>query len=101
MAAGPWPDTRLRRTWWTLAVGCAGLSIAAAAIVLGPEDRNRDLFHRLARLALLRHPADTNAHTPLAAVEHELLNLVFACRTGARAPVRWSRTGWPGAAHSW
>ncbi|MGW2650767.1 lysylphosphatidylglycerol synthase transmembrane domain-containing protein [Streptomyces sp. NPDC001393] len=53
--------------------------------VLGPEDRNRDLFHRLARLALLRHPADTDAHTPLAAVEHELLMLVFAGRTGARA----------------
>ncbi|MFI1068978.1 flippase-like domain-containing protein [Streptomyces puniciscabiei] len=53
--------------------------------VLGPEDRNRDLFHRLARLALLRHPTDTDAHTPLAAVEHELLMLVFAGRTGARA----------------
>ncbi|MCC5478383.1 lysylphosphatidylglycerol synthase transmembrane domain-containing protein [Streptomyces barringtoniae] len=163
VAAGPWLDTRLRRTWWTLTVGCAGLSITAAAImpleavaalavggvagsavlllagapadrpapqavadalvacgiplaalretpppdhrsgegvgygaetttgarltvqVLGPEDRNRDLFHRLARLALLRHPADTDAHTPLAAVEHELLMLVFAGRTGARA----------------
>ncbi|MEV6296144.1 lysylphosphatidylglycerol synthase transmembrane domain-containing protein [Streptomyces sp. NPDC051896] len=163
VAAGPWLDTRLRRTWWTLTVGCAGLSVAAATImpleavaalavggvagsavlllagapadrpapqavadalvacgiplvalretsspdqrsgegvgygaetttgarltvqVLGPEDRNRDLFHRLARLALLRHPADTDAHTPLAAVEHELLMLVFAGRTGARA----------------
>ncbi|MEU7061889.1 lysylphosphatidylglycerol synthase transmembrane domain-containing protein [Streptomyces sp. NPDC046197] len=163
VAAGPWLDTPLRRTWWTLTVGCAGLSITAAAItpleavaalavggvagsavlllagapadrpaphavadalvacgiplaalretpspdqrsgegagygaetttgarltvqVLGPEDRNRDLFHRLARLALLRHPADTDAHTPLAAVEHELLMLVFAGRTGARA----------------
>ncbi|MGW3174907.1 flippase-like domain-containing protein [Streptomyces sp. NPDC001153] len=163
VAAGPWLDTRLRRTWWTLIVVCAGLSVAAAAIlpletiaalaiggvagsavlllagapadrpapqavadalvacgiplaalretpspdqrpeegvdygaetttgarltvqVLGPEDRNRDLFHRLARLALLRHPADTDAHTPLAAVEHELLMLVFAGRTGARA----------------
>ncbi|MFF8946019.1 flippase-like domain-containing protein [Streptomyces sp. NPDC014864] len=163
VAAGPWLDTRLRRTWWTLTVGCAGLSITAAALmpleavaalavggmagsavlllagapadrpapqavadalvacgiplaalretpppdqrsgegvgygaetttgarltvqVLGPEDRTRDLFHRLARLALLRHPTDTDAHTPLAAVEHELLMLVFAGRTGARA----------------
>ncbi|QHA07969.1 flippase-like domain-containing protein [Streptomyces broussonetiae] len=163
VAAGPWLEARLRRTWWTLTVGCAGLSITAAAImpleavgalalggvagsavlllagapadrpapqavadalvacgiplaalretpppdqrsgegagygaetttgarltvqVLGPEDRNRDLFHRLARLALLRHPSDTDAHTPLAAVEHELLMLVFAGRTGARA----------------
>ncbi|MEU6512012.1 lysylphosphatidylglycerol synthase transmembrane domain-containing protein [Streptomyces sp. NPDC046942] len=163
VAAGPWLDSRLRRTWWTLTVMCAGLSVAAATImpleavaalavggvagsaglllagapadrpapqavadalvmcgiplaalretpssdrrsgegarysaetttgarltvqVLGPEDRNRDLFHRLARLAILRHPADTDAHTPLAAVEHELLMLVFAGRTGARA----------------
>ncbi|MGW7527271.1 flippase-like domain-containing protein [Streptomyces sp. NPDC054783] len=162
VAAGPWLDTRLRRAWWTLIVVCAGLSIAAAAVmpletvaalavggvagsgvlllaggpadrpapqavadaliacgvplatlretpsaervpgeeirysaettagarltvqVLGPEDRNRDLFHRLARLALLRHPADTGAHSPLAAVEHELLMLVFAGRTGAQ-----------------
>ncbi|MES4892219.1 hypothetical protein [Streptomyces sp. NPDC096012] len=53
--------------------------------VLGPEDRNRDLFHRLARIALLRHPDDTGAHSPLPAVEHELLMLVFAGRTGARA----------------
>ncbi|MFD8708768.1 flippase-like domain-containing protein [Kitasatospora sp. NPDC059648] len=163
IAAGPWLEARLRRTWWTLTVVCAGLSVAAAAImpleavaalaaggvagsavlllaggpadrpapqavadalvacgiplaalratpspgrrpgegvgygaettagarlavqVLGPEDRNRDLFHRLARLALLRHSDDTGAHTPLPAVEHELLMLVFAGRTGARA----------------
>ncbi|MEV6112609.1 lysylphosphatidylglycerol synthase transmembrane domain-containing protein [Streptomyces sp. NPDC052109] len=162
VAAGPWLDNRLRRTWWTLIAVCAGLSVAAAAIVpletvaalavggvagsavlllaggpadrpvpqavadalvacgiplatlretpstdrrpgegvrygaettagarltvqvLGPEDRNRDVFHRLARLVLLRHPADTGAHSPLAAVEHELLMLVFAGRTGAR-----------------
>ncbi|MDX3762989.1 lysylphosphatidylglycerol synthase domain-containing protein [Streptomyces sp. AK02-04a] len=162
VAAGPWLDTRLRRTWWTLTVVCAGLSVAAAAVVpleaaaalavggvagsavllvaggpadrpapqavadalvacgiplaalretpspdrrpgegvrygaetttgarlavqvLGPEDRNRDLFHRLARLTMLRHPADTAAFSPLAAVEHELLMLVFAGRTGAR-----------------
>ncbi|MFD9284503.1 flippase-like domain-containing protein [Streptomyces mirabilis] len=162
VAAGPWLDTRLRRTWWTLTVVCAGLSVAAAAVVpleaaaalavggvagsavlllaggpadrpapqvvadavvacgiplaalretpspdrrpgegvryaaetttgarlavqvLGPEDRNRDLFHRLARLTMLRHPADTAALSPLAAVEHELLMLVFAGRTGAR-----------------
>ncbi|MFF0105531.1 hypothetical protein [Streptomyces hirsutus] len=55
-----------------------------AVRVLGPEDRNRDLFHRLARLTMLRHPADTAAQSPLAAVEHELLMLVFADRTGAR-----------------
>ncbi|MGW8396148.1 flippase-like domain-containing protein [Streptomyces lydicus] len=163
VAAGPWLDTRLRRTWWTLTVACAVLSVAAAAImpleavaalavggvagsavlllaggpadrpapqavadalvacgiplaalretpspdrrpgegvrygaetttgarltvqVLGPEDRHRDVFHRLARLTLLRHPADTGAHSPLATVEHELLMLVFAGRTGARA----------------
>lgn len=163
VAAGPWLEARLRRTWWMLTVVCAGMSVAAAAImpletvaalavggvagsavlllaggpadrpvpqavadalvacgiplaalretpspdrrpgegvrygaetttgarltvqVLGPEDRNRDVFHRLARLALLRHPADTGAHSPLAAVEHELLMLVFAGRTGARA----------------
>ncbi|MER6114214.1 lysylphosphatidylglycerol synthase transmembrane domain-containing protein [Streptomyces hirsutus] len=162
VAAGPWLDTRWRRTFWTLTVVCTGLSAAAAAIVpleaaaalavggvagsavlllaggpadrptpqavadalvacgiplaalretpslerrpgegirysaettagarlavrvLGPEDRNRDLFHRLARLTMLRHPADTAAQSPLAAVEHELLMLVFADRTGAR-----------------
>ncbi|MGW0765286.1 flippase-like domain-containing protein [Streptomyces sp. NPDC002676] len=163
VAAGPWLETRLRRTWWTLIVVCAGLSVVAADIVpleavaalsvggvagsavlllaggpadrpapqavadalvacgiplaalwetpspdrrpgegvhygaettigarltvqvLGPEDRNRELFHRLARLAILRHPADTGARTPLTAVEHELLMLVFAGRTRARA----------------
>ncbi|MGW5369479.1 flippase-like domain-containing protein [Streptomyces sp. NPDC004009] len=52
--------------------------------VLGPEDRSRDLCHRLVRLILLRHPIDTGARSPLAAVEHELLMLVFAGRTGAR-----------------
>ncbi|GGW13471.1 hypothetical protein GCM10018980_70940 [Streptomyces capoamus] len=34
-----------------------------------PEARNRDLFHWLARIALLRHPGDTGAHSPLPAVE--------------------------------
>jgi len=56
-----------------------------AVRVLAAEDHNRDLFHRLARRTLLRHPADTTAPTPLVAAEHELLMLVFAARTGARA----------------
>jgi uncharacterized membrane protein YbhN (UPF0104 family) len=56
-----------------------------AVRVLAAEDHNRDLFHRLARRTLLRHPADTTAPTPLGAAEHELLMLVFAARTGARA----------------
>ncbi|MFG2937722.1 lysylphosphatidylglycerol synthase domain-containing protein [Streptomyces sp. NPDC048282] len=51
---------------------------------LAAEDRNRDLFHRLARRVLLRHPADPGEQTPLGAAEHELLMLVFAARTGAR-----------------
>ncbi|MFK0108234.1 flippase-like domain-containing protein [Streptomyces sp. NPDC091217] len=51
---------------------------------LAAEDRNRDLFHRLARRFLLRHPADPGEQTPLGAAEHELLMLVFAARTGAR-----------------
>ncbi|MEU6195775.1 lysylphosphatidylglycerol synthase transmembrane domain-containing protein [Streptomyces sp. NPDC047061] len=51
---------------------------------LAAEDRGRDLFHRLARRVLLRHPADPGEQTPLAAAEHELLMLVFAARTGAR-----------------
>ncbi|WP_329242329.1 flippase-like domain-containing protein [Streptomyces sp. NBC_01478] len=55
-----------------------------AVRVFGAEDRNRDLFHRLARRTLLRHPADATAQSPLAAAEHELLMLVFAARTGAR-----------------
>ncbi|MFI8235573.1 flippase-like domain-containing protein [Streptomyces sp. NPDC085900] len=52
--------------------------------VLAGEDRNRELFHRLARRLLLRHPADPGEQTPLGASEHELLMLVFADRTGAR-----------------
>ncbi|MBK3562344.1 lysylphosphatidylglycerol synthase transmembrane domain-containing protein [Streptomyces sp. MBT62] len=56
-----------------------------AVRVLAAEDHNRDLFHRLARRTLLRHPADPTAPTPLVAAEHELLMLVFAARTGARA----------------
>ncbi|WP_030944339.1 lysylphosphatidylglycerol synthase transmembrane domain-containing protein [Streptomyces sp. NRRL S-646] len=52
--------------------------------VLAAEDRNRDLFHRLARRLLLKHPADPGEQTALAAAEHELLMLVFAGRTGAR-----------------
>ncbi|XER99971.1 hypothetical protein HEP87_57540 [Streptomyces sp. S1D4-11] len=55
-----------------------------AVRVLGAEDHNRDLFHRLARRTLLRHPADATAQSPLGAAEHELLMLVFAARTGAR-----------------
>ncbi|MFF4398447.1 flippase-like domain-containing protein [Streptomyces sp. NPDC001480] len=52
--------------------------------VVAAEDQGRDLFHRLARRTLLRHPADPGAQTPLTAVEHELLMLVFAARTGAQ-----------------
>lgn len=52
--------------------------------VLAAEDRGRDLFHRLARRILLRHPTDAGAQSPLGAVEHELLMLVFAARTGAQ-----------------
>nr|WP_159059499.1 lysylphosphatidylglycerol synthase transmembrane domain-containing protein [Streptomyces antibioticus] len=52
--------------------------------VLAAEDRNRDLFSRLARRLLLRHPADPGDQTALGAAEHELLMLVFAGRTGAR-----------------
>jgi uncharacterized membrane protein YbhN (UPF0104 family) len=52
--------------------------------VLAAEDRNRDLFHRLARRLLLRRPADPGEQTPVGAAEHELLMLVFAGRTGAR-----------------
>ncbi|WP_217573519.1 lysylphosphatidylglycerol synthase transmembrane domain-containing protein [Streptomyces sp. GbtcB7] len=55
-----------------------------AVRVLAAEDHNRDLFHRLARRTLLRHPADATAQSPLGAAEHELLMLVFAARTGAR-----------------
>ncbi|MCX4976807.1 lysylphosphatidylglycerol synthase transmembrane domain-containing protein [Streptomyces sp. NBC_00620] len=57
---------------------------ALAVRVLAAEDHNRDLFHRLARRTLLRHPADATAQSPLGAAEHELLMLVFAARTGAR-----------------
>ncbi|MFI6406051.1 YbhN family protein [Streptomyces sp. NPDC050548] len=56
-----------------------------AVRVLAAEDHNRDLFHRLARRTLLRHSADPTAPTPLVAAEHELLMLVFAARTGAKA----------------
>jgi uncharacterized membrane protein YbhN (UPF0104 family) len=61
---------------------CAGSQLAVR--VLAAEDHNRDLFHRLARRTLLRHPADAAAQSPLGAAEHELLMLVFAARTGAR-----------------
>ncbi len=52
--------------------------------MLAAEDHNRDLFHRLARRTLLRHPVDAAERSPLGAAEHELLMLVFAARTGAR-----------------
>ncbi|MEU9448830.1 lysylphosphatidylglycerol synthase transmembrane domain-containing protein [Streptomyces sp. NPDC048277] len=55
-----------------------------AVRVLAAEDHNRELFHRLARRMLLRHPADAGGQSPLGAAEHELLMLVFAARTGAR-----------------
>ncbi len=55
-----------------------------AVRVLAAEDHNRDLFHRLARRTLLRHPVDAAERSPLGAAEHELLMLVFAARTGAR-----------------
>jgi uncharacterized membrane protein YbhN (UPF0104 family) len=55
-----------------------------AVRVLAAEDHNRDLFHRLARRTLLRHPGEATAQSPLGAAEHELLMLVFAARTGAR-----------------
>jgi uncharacterized membrane protein YbhN (UPF0104 family) len=58
----------------------APLTVRAVAA----EDQGRDLFHRLARRTLLRHPDDPGTQTPLSAVEHELLMLVFAARTGAR-----------------
>ncbi|MEV0474955.1 lysylphosphatidylglycerol synthase transmembrane domain-containing protein, partial [Streptomyces prunicolor] len=64
------------------AVTTAGSRLAVR--VLASEDHNRDLFHRLARRTLLRHPADATAQLPLGAAEHELLMLVFAARTGAR-----------------
>ena len=64
------------------AVTTAGSRLAVR--VLAAEDHNRDLFHRLARRTLLRHPADATAQSPLGAAEHELLMLVFAARTGAR-----------------
>ncbi|ANP50761.1 hypothetical protein J2Z21_004539 [Streptomyces griseochromogenes] len=60
----------------------AGLRLTVRAVAA--EDQGRDLFHRLARRTLLRHPDDPGAQTPLTAVEHELLMLVFAARTGAR-----------------
>jgi len=162
VAAGPWLGPRWRPALWWLIAACAGLSVAAAALVpldavaalatggvagsavlvlaggpadrpvpqavadalvacgiplatlremssteqlpgegilyaaettagarltvrvLAAEDRGRDLFHRLARRMMLRHPADEGARSPLGAVEHELLMLVFAARTGAR-----------------
>ena len=56
-----------------------------AVRVLAHEDWDRDLFRRLARRLVLRGPADTGASpSTLAAVEHELLMLVAAGRTGAR-----------------
>ncbi|MFJ3304176.1 flippase-like domain-containing protein [Streptomyces sp. NPDC086549] len=55
-----------------------------AVRVLAAEDHNRELFHRLARRTLLRHPADATDRSPLGTAEHELLMLVFAARTGAR-----------------
>ncbi|MEU9986545.1 lysylphosphatidylglycerol synthase transmembrane domain-containing protein [Streptomyces sp. NPDC048045] len=58
----------------------ARLAVRAVAA----EDQGRDLFRRLARRTLLRRPDDPGAQTPLGAVEHELLMLVFAARTGAR-----------------
>ncbi|MET8450770.1 lysylphosphatidylglycerol synthase transmembrane domain-containing protein [Streptomyces sp. NPDC005209] len=60
----------------------AGARLTVRAVAA--EDRGRDLFHRLARRTLLRHPDDPGTQTPLTAVEHELLMLVFAARTGAR-----------------
>jgi uncharacterized membrane protein YbhN (UPF0104 family) len=51
--------------------------------VLGREDHNRDLFHRLWRRLLLTEPGDL-AIEPLAAAEHELVMLVAAAHTGAR-----------------
>ncbi|MEY9860442.1 uncharacterized membrane protein YbhN (UPF0104 family) [Catenulispora sp. GAS73] len=51
--------------------------------VLGREDHNRDLFHRLWRRLLLTEPGDL-AIEPLAAAEHELVMLVAAGHTGAR-----------------
>ncbi|MGW3145028.1 flippase-like domain-containing protein [Streptomyces sp. NPDC001177] len=60
----------------------AGARLTVRAVAA--EDQGRDLFHRLARRTLLRHPDDPGTQTPLTAVEHELLMLVFAARTGAR-----------------
>ncbi|MFJ4788602.1 flippase-like domain-containing protein [Streptomyces sp. NPDC088794] len=55
-----------------------------AVRVLAAEEHNRDLFHRLARRTLLRHPSAATVQSALGAAEHELLMLVFAARTGAR-----------------
>ncbi|MFH8769272.1 flippase-like domain-containing protein [Streptomyces sp. NPDC017958] len=60
----------------------AGARLTVRAVAA--EDQGRDLFYRFARRTLLRHPDDPGTQTPLAAVEHELLMLVFAARTGAR-----------------
>ena len=60
-----------------------GAGSRLAVRVLAAEDHNRDLFHRLARRVLLRHPGDATGESPLGAAEHELLMLVFAARTGA------------------
>ncbi|WP_336109840.1 lysylphosphatidylglycerol synthase transmembrane domain-containing protein [Streptomyces sp. PTD9-10] len=60
----------------------AGARLTVRAVAA--EDQGRDLFYRLARRTLLRHPDDPGTQTPLTAVEHELLMLVFAARTGAR-----------------
>jgi uncharacterized membrane protein YbhN (UPF0104 family) len=51
--------------------------------VLGREDHNRDLFHRLWRRLLLAEPADLPID-PLTAAEHELVMLVAADHAGAR-----------------
>ncbi|MFJ6086715.1 flippase-like domain-containing protein [Streptomyces sp. NPDC092369] len=55
-----------------------------AVRVLAAEEHNRDLFSRLARRTLLRHPSAAAVQSALGAAEHELLMLVFAARTGAR-----------------
>ncbi|WP_019056792.1 hypothetical protein [Streptomyces prunicolor] len=81
------------------AVTTAGSRLAVR--VLASEDHNRDLFHRLARRTLLRHPADATAQLPLGAAEHELLMLVFAARTGARVDEPVMACPVAGAARWW
>lgn len=78
----PWDEQNPREGTLFRAETTAGSRLAVR--VLAAEDHNRDLFHRFARRALLRHAADATAQSPLAAAEHELLMLVFAARTGAR-----------------